>query len=310
MDFQKLKHLLAVVEHGTFSRAAEAVNLSQPALSRSIRPWKRAGPAAARPRHAPATPDRLRRLRRGARAPHAPRRDRATARTQAHARRRIRQPQHRPESHSGLVAAVSPAGPYDGAPSAGARQRGAGRDRCAAGAAARRTHRRAGLRRAPAATSTRSRWRRCAPAWCAGPDIPSWRIGASASRRSGNTGRVHLAQSGSLAAAGRDPGPRRRSRTNGDRALREPGSADAPGAGQRRAAARRDQRHPPRAGSRPAAGSAATASGAATMRWRAWPAARRRRCWMRSMPTRGAGPTSRPTRNDRVEKTDRVHARG
>ena len=34
--FQKLKHLLAVVEHGTFSRAAEAVNLSQPALSRSI----------------------------------------------------------------------------------------------------------------------------------------------------------------------------------------------------------------------------------------------------------------------------------
>ena len=86
-------------------------------------PGNRAGPAAARPRHAPATPDRLRRLRRGARAPHAPRRDRATARTQAHARRRIRQPQHRPESHSGLVAAVSPAGPYDGAPSAGARQR-------------------------------------------------------------------------------------------------------------------------------------------------------------------------------------------
>lgn len=36
MDFQKLKHLLAVVEHGTFSRAAEKVNLSQPALSRSI----------------------------------------------------------------------------------------------------------------------------------------------------------------------------------------------------------------------------------------------------------------------------------
>ena len=28
MDFQKLKHLLAVVEHGTYSRAAEAVNLS------------------------------------------------------------------------------------------------------------------------------------------------------------------------------------------------------------------------------------------------------------------------------------------
>ena len=36
MDFQKLKHLLAVVEHGTFSRAADKVNLSQPALSRSI----------------------------------------------------------------------------------------------------------------------------------------------------------------------------------------------------------------------------------------------------------------------------------
>ncbi|MGV2905684.1 LysR family transcriptional regulator [Achromobacter sp. AGC25] len=36
MDLQKLKHLLAVVEHGTFSRAAEKVNLSQPALSRSI----------------------------------------------------------------------------------------------------------------------------------------------------------------------------------------------------------------------------------------------------------------------------------
>ena len=36
MDFQKLKHLLAVVEYGTFSRAAEKVNLSQPALSRSI----------------------------------------------------------------------------------------------------------------------------------------------------------------------------------------------------------------------------------------------------------------------------------
>ena len=36
MDYPKLKHLLAVVEHGTFSRAAEHVNLSQPALSRSI----------------------------------------------------------------------------------------------------------------------------------------------------------------------------------------------------------------------------------------------------------------------------------
>ncbi|EFF75776.1 LysR family transcriptional regulator [Achromobacter piechaudii] len=36
MDFQKLKHLLAVVEYGTFSLAAKKVNLSQPALSRSI----------------------------------------------------------------------------------------------------------------------------------------------------------------------------------------------------------------------------------------------------------------------------------
>ncbi len=37
MDTQKLAHLLAVVEHGTFSEAARAVHLSQPALSRSIR---------------------------------------------------------------------------------------------------------------------------------------------------------------------------------------------------------------------------------------------------------------------------------
>ena len=123
MDFQKLKHLLAVVEHGTFSRAAEAVNLSQPALSRSIQ-------ALETELGLPLLDRGTRRLRLTAygacaveRAPHAPRRDRATARTQAHARRRIRQPQHRPESHSGLVAAVSPAGPYDGAPSAGARQR-------------------------------------------------------------------------------------------------------------------------------------------------------------------------------------------
>ncbi|PPA74013.1 LysR family transcriptional regulator [Achromobacter spanius] len=36
MDFQKLKHMLAVVEYGTFSLAAQKVNLSQPALSRSI----------------------------------------------------------------------------------------------------------------------------------------------------------------------------------------------------------------------------------------------------------------------------------
>lgn len=37
MDTQKLVHLLAVVEHGTFSEAARAVHLTQPALSRSIR---------------------------------------------------------------------------------------------------------------------------------------------------------------------------------------------------------------------------------------------------------------------------------
>lgn len=37
MDTQKLRHLLAIVEHGTFSDAARAVHLTQPALSRSIR---------------------------------------------------------------------------------------------------------------------------------------------------------------------------------------------------------------------------------------------------------------------------------
>lgn len=37
MDTQKLLHLLAVIEHGTFSEAARAVHLTQPALSRSIR---------------------------------------------------------------------------------------------------------------------------------------------------------------------------------------------------------------------------------------------------------------------------------
>lgn len=37
MDSQKLKHLLAIVDHGTFSDAARAVHLTQPALSRSIR---------------------------------------------------------------------------------------------------------------------------------------------------------------------------------------------------------------------------------------------------------------------------------
>lgn len=37
MDLQKLRHLLAIAEHGTFSEAARAVHLTQPALSRSIR---------------------------------------------------------------------------------------------------------------------------------------------------------------------------------------------------------------------------------------------------------------------------------
>jgi DNA-binding transcriptional LysR family regulator len=36
MELRQLRHLIAVVEHGSFSRAAEAVHLTQPALSRSI----------------------------------------------------------------------------------------------------------------------------------------------------------------------------------------------------------------------------------------------------------------------------------
>lgn len=36
MDFRKLRHFVAVCEHGTFHRAAQAVHLSQSALSRSI----------------------------------------------------------------------------------------------------------------------------------------------------------------------------------------------------------------------------------------------------------------------------------
>ena len=201
MDFQKLKHLLAVVEHGTFSRAAEGQPVAARAQPQHPGPGNRAGPAAARPRHAPATPpDRLRRLRRGARAPHAPRRDRATARTQAHARRRIWQPQHRPESHSGLVAAVSPAGPYDGAPSAGARQRGAGRDRCAVGCCAPNASTRWSATRA--CCTTRRTSTRAAGAAARRPGVPgrTSHPGASARRRRADPaipGRVHLAQSGS-----------------------------------------------------------------------------------------------------------------
>ena len=36
MELRQLRHLIAVAEHGSFSRAAEAVHLTQPALSRSI----------------------------------------------------------------------------------------------------------------------------------------------------------------------------------------------------------------------------------------------------------------------------------
>lgn len=36
MELRQLRHLMAVVEHGSFSRAAEAVHLTQPALTRSI----------------------------------------------------------------------------------------------------------------------------------------------------------------------------------------------------------------------------------------------------------------------------------
>lgn len=36
MELRQLRHLMAIVEHGSFSRAADAVHLTQPALSRSI----------------------------------------------------------------------------------------------------------------------------------------------------------------------------------------------------------------------------------------------------------------------------------
>ncbi len=36
MELKQLRHFVAIVDHGTFSRAAEAVSISQPALTRSI----------------------------------------------------------------------------------------------------------------------------------------------------------------------------------------------------------------------------------------------------------------------------------
>jgi DNA-binding transcriptional LysR family regulator len=37
LDLRQLRHLLAIVEHGTFGRAAAALNMTQPALSRSVK---------------------------------------------------------------------------------------------------------------------------------------------------------------------------------------------------------------------------------------------------------------------------------
>ena len=36
LDLRRLRQLLALQEHGNFSRAAEALHISQPALSRSL----------------------------------------------------------------------------------------------------------------------------------------------------------------------------------------------------------------------------------------------------------------------------------
>ncbi len=53
-DLRQFRHFVALAEHGHYARAAEAVNLSQPALSRSIQalegqlvaPWWSAAAAA------------------------------------------------------------------------------------------------------------------------------------------------------------------------------------------------------------------------------------------------------------------------
>ena len=37
MDVRQLRHVLAVVDNGTFTRAAEACHVAQPSLSQSIR---------------------------------------------------------------------------------------------------------------------------------------------------------------------------------------------------------------------------------------------------------------------------------
>ena len=191
MDFQKLKHLLAVVEHGTFSRAAEAVNLSQPALSRSIQ-------ALETELGLPLLDRGTRRLRLTAYGACAVERARRMRHEETELQRELKR-MHGGESGSlniglsptpaslllsPLLAHMTARHPQVRVSVSWARPMRCWRC-CAPNASTRWSATRAccTTRR----TSTRSRWRRCAPAWCAGPDIPSWRIGASASRRSGNT---------------------------------------------------------------------------------------------------------------------------
>ena len=42
MDLRQLRHLVALADYRSFGRAAEAINLSQPAFSRSIHWWSAA----------------------------------------------------------------------------------------------------------------------------------------------------------------------------------------------------------------------------------------------------------------------------